>query len=174
MQQDAKLSPHFWLSEFTRSETATRAGLRNEADVTQLAQLRRLAHHAEDVRTALRNAPVLVSSGLRTWIVNGLVCGVITMQDLEHLDARPELTALLRAQPSAHKDGRAFDFTAPAFGSPREIVARLRDTALTFDQLIYEGTWVHYGIAREGVSPRRQVLTAVFKRGEPTRYVPFA
>jgi zinc D-Ala-D-Ala carboxypeptidase len=172
--QDAPLSKHFWLSEFTRSETATRAGLRNEPDMTQLAQLRRLALQAEDVRTALQGAPIVISSGLRTWIVNGLVCGLITLQDLEHLDARAELVALLRKQPSGHKDGRAMDFTAPRFGTPREIVARLRDTSLPFDQLIYEGTWVHYGIAREGEAPRRQVLTAVFRRGEPTRYVPFA
>jgi zinc D-Ala-D-Ala carboxypeptidase len=173
MIQDVQLSPHFWLSEFLRSETASRAGLRNEPDFLQLAQLRRLAHQAEDVRTALRDAPVLISSGLRTLIVNGLVCGVITVRNLEHLDSRPDLLTRLRDHPSAHKAGRAFDFTAPAFGSPRDIVARLRDTSLPFDQVICEGTWVHYGIAPEHQPPRRQVLTAVFQRGSATRYVPF-
>lgn len=173
MIQDVQLSPHFWLSEFLRSETASRAELRNEPDYVQLAQLRRLAHHAEDVRSALRGAPVVISSGLRTPIVNGLVCGVITVQDLAHLGDRPELQRQLTTQPSAHMHGRAFDFTAPAFGNPREIMVRLRDTALQFDQLIFEGTWVHYGIAQEGSPPRREVLTAVFRRGERTRYVPF-
>ena len=171
MQADQRLSEHFHLSELTRSETAARAGLRNEADSVQLANLRRLAYQGEDVRAALDNAPMLVSSGLRTWIVNGLVKHIITPAQLPELATRPDLVSRCRADGSAHMDGRAMDFSAPRFGSPREIVARLRESVLPFDQLIFEGTWVHYGIARDGAEPRREVLTAVFEQGRGPRYL---
>jgi len=39
-----------------------------------------------------------------------------------------------------------------------------------FDQLIYEGSWVHVGLAEVGAPMRNQVLTAVFAKGVPTQY----
>lgn len=169
---DVQLSPNFWLSEFEHSEIATRNGLRNEAGPVEIANLKRLAYQGQDVRALLGNVPITLSSGLRTLIVNGLVTKIITPDQVPKLGSRPDLMTALRNSTSAHKDGRAMDFTAATFGSPREIVARLRDSALPFDQLIFEGTWVHYGIAKVGDTPRRQVLTAVFKAGEKTRYLP--
>jgi hypothetical protein len=50
-------------------------------------------------------------------------------------------------------------------------VRRLVESPLQFDQLIFEGTWVHYAIARTNEKPRRQVLTAVFEQGKKTRYL---
>jgi hypothetical protein len=169
---DIRLSTHFWLSELERSETATRNGLRNEADSIQIQELKRLASHGEDIRTTLGNVPILVSSGLRTLIVNGLVVGLIKPDQVSTLSARPALMKALRDNTSDHKAGRAMDFTAPSFGSPRQIVARLMESPLQFDQLIFEGTWVHYGIAAQGATPRRQVLTAVFEPGKKPRYLP--
>jgi len=169
---DLQLTPHFWLSEFEHSNTAARLGIRNEANSGQLQNLKRLAMQAEDIRALLGHRPVVISSGLRTLIVNGLVKGIIQPADLRGLDKRPDLMQRLRSDTSAHPDGRAMDFTCPGFGSPREIVMRLMDSHLQFDQLIYEGTWVHYGIARAGEKPRRQVLTAVFRAGQPPRYLP--
>jgi zinc D-Ala-D-Ala carboxypeptidase len=169
---DIRLSPHFWLSEFELSTTATRNGLRNEASGPQIENLKRVASHGEDVRAALGNVPIVISSGLRTLIVNGLVKHLIEPADLRILDKRPDLMERLRRDPSVHMDGRAMDFTAPQFGSPRQIVARLMESPLQFDQLIFEGTWVHYGIARAGDTPRRQVLTAIFEPGKKPRYVP--
>lgn len=168
MQLDRQLSKHFRLSELTASQTAVRAGLRNEADSLQTAQLTRLAHHAEDVRAAVGNNPLLVSSGLRTFIVNGLVKGLITAEQVPLLSTRPDLVALCQRDTSAHLWGGAMDFTAPEFGTPRSIVLRLLDTALPFDQLIFEGNWVHYGMARAGAEPRREVLTAHFHNGRTT------
>lgn len=171
MQPDQRLTAHFHLSELTRSETAARAGLRNEADSVQLKNLKRLAHQGEDVRDFLENLPIIVGSGLRTWVVNALVKNIITVGQLPLLAAQPELVRLCQADRSAHVEGRAMDFTAPRFGTPRAIVARLRATSLPFDQLIFEGTWVHLGIAREGEEPRREVLTALFEQGRKPRYV---
>lgn len=169
---DIRLSRHFWLSEFERSQTASRHGLRNEAIGAAMENLKRLAGHAEDIRALLGNVPVLISSGLRTPIVNGLVTGLIKPADLPRLDKLPEVMARVRASTSAHQDGRAMDFSAPSFGSPRQICLRIAESPLQFDQLIFEGTWVHYGIARSGAKPRRQVMTAIFAPGKPTRYVP--
>lgn len=171
MQHDQRLTTHFHLSELTQSATAARAGLRNEADSVALKNLKRLAHQGEDVRGFLDNVPILVSSGLRTWIVNAIVKNIIDVDQLQELSVRDDLVRKCRADTSAHVDGRAMDFTAPRFGTPREIVARLQETSLPFDQLIFEGTWVHYGIARDGEEPRRQVLTAVFEQGRKPRYV---
>lgn len=169
---DAQLSANFWLSEFEQSETATRLGLRNEADLVALKNLKRLAMHGEDVRVALGNNPVVVSSGLRTLIVNGLVKHLITAQDVPILGKRPDLMDRLRKDPSAHRTGCAMDFTVPKYGSPRSICRRLAESSLQFDQLIFEGTWVHYGIAEEGKKPRREVLTAIFEPGKKPRYLP--
>ena len=168
---DIQLSPHFWLSEFEDSQTATRHGLRNAAMGPQVENLKRLAMHGEDVRALLGSVPIVISSGFRSMVVNGLVTKLIEPKDLPLLDIRPDLMSRLRASTSAHKEGRAMDFTAPRFGSPRDIVRRLVESPLQFDQVIFEGTWVHYAIARVGEKPRRQVLTAVFKTGEKTRYL---
>jgi len=168
---DIKLSPNFWLSEFELSTTAVRLGLRNEADGAQISNLKRVAGCGEQIRSLLGNVPILISSGLRTLIVNGVVKGLIAPDQIAQLGTRPELMARLRADTSAHKDGRAMDFTAPGFGSPREVVQRLMDSGLAFDQLIYEGRWVHFGLAKVGEEPRKQVMTAVFEPGRAVRYV---
>lgn len=174
MPTDLQLSPHFALSELTASQAATRAGLSNLPGRAELANLRRLCtDHAEPIRAALGNVPIVVSSGLRTWLVNGLVKQLIAPELVPLLLAgkRPEVTARLMRDTSAHLHGLALDFTAPAFGTPREIAIHLRQIPLGYDQLIYEGGWVHYGIAAEGVEPRGQVLTAVFEAGHNPRYV---
>jgi zinc D-Ala-D-Ala carboxypeptidase len=145
-----RLSPHFTLAELTVSQTAERAGLRNVPVGTALANLERLALFLEQVRALLFNAPILVSSGYRSPQVNRRVGGAPT---------------------SAHTKGLAADFIAPRYGRPKAIAEAIRDSALPFDQLIHEGTWVHLAIAPAGQAPRRSVLTAVFHRGQPTQYL---
>lgn len=146
-----RLSPHFTLAELTVSQTADRAGLRNIPSGTALDNLARLALFLEQVRELLFNAPILVSSGYRSPEVNRRVGG---------------------APRSAHTLGLAADFIAPKFGRPKAICEAIRDSALPFDQLIHEGTWVHLAVAPAGQAPRRSVLTAVFRRGQPTQYLP--
>jgi len=148
--RDYPLSPHFWLSECTVSGMATRRGIRNEPVGSQLENLRRLAQCLEVVRSNLVGHPILISSGFRNSQLNALVGGSRT---------------------SAHLDGRAADFTCPGFGTPRQICEQLVTAGVVFDQLIYEGTWVHLGIPVWGEAPRQQVLTAIFERGQPTRYL---
>lgn len=156
--EDPKLSPHFRLSEFTQSQTAARLRLANTPNAAQIRNLTRLADRLEQARSILiakraqpgLDIPILISSGYRAPQVNAAVGG---------------------EKDSAHLDGRGGDFTAPEFGIPHEICAALLDSHLSFDQLIFEGTWVHLGIAPEGQTDRRQVLTAKFWPGARTRYV---
>lgn len=146
-----RLSPNFSLAELTVSQAATRAGLRNVPVGTALDNLTRLARTLEQVRALLFGAPILVSSGYRSPAVNNLVGG---------------------SHKSAHMQGLAADFVAPRYGPPRDVAEAIRDSSIQFDQLIYEGTWVHLAIAAPGVIPRREVLTAVFRGGMPTQYLP--
>lgn len=147
---EQRLSPNFSLAELTVSQAATRAGLRNVPVGSALANLTRLARTLEQVRSLLFNAPILVSSGFRSPAVNNLVGGSFK---------------------SAHMQGLAADFVAPKYGRPRDVAEAIRDSAIQFDQLIFEGTWVHLAIADVAAVPRRQVLTAVFRGGMPTQYL---
>lgn len=147
---EQRLSPNFSLAELTVSQAATRAGLRNVPVGSALANLTRLARTLEQVRSVLFNAPILVSSGFRSPAVNNLVGGSFK---------------------SAHMQGLAADFVAPKYGRPRDVAEAIRDSAIPFDQLIFEGTWVHLAIADVSAVPRRQVLTAVFRGGMPTQYL---
>lgn len=149
---DTQLSPHFWLSEFTTSQAAARAGVSNDpASLDDLNNLIATAALLERVRDeVLGGKPIHVNSAYRSPAVNKAVGGVTT---------------------SAHCYGRAVDFTCAAFGTPKEVCAAIIAAKLPFDQLIYEGTWVHMGIAEAGKAPREQVLTAVFQPGH-TSYLP--
>ena len=129
------ISPHFTLNEMTVSQLAAREGLDNNPPAEARANLQLLCNSLEQVR-ALFGAPVIVSSGYRSPAVNQRIGGARTSQ---------------------HLQGLAADFTV--FGvSPREVVLRVSESAIPFDQLILEfDNWVHLAVSR-GV-PRRQVLT---------------
>ncbi|MEM4990639.1 D-Ala-D-Ala carboxypeptidase family metallohydrolase [Collimonas sp. H4R21] len=136
------LTEHFTLEEFTRSDTARILGIVNIPAPAIVANLRRLAKFNELVRLQLGGAAMVISSGYRCPALNRAVGG---------------------AGNSAHLDGLACDFIAPAFGTPMDICERLNTSTLQFDQLIIErvggAVWVHLGIAAENKTPRRQVLT---------------
>ncbi|KAF3999229.1 D-Ala-D-Ala carboxypeptidase family metallohydrolase [Glaciimonas immobilis] len=133
---------HFTLEEFVRSNSAHILGINNTPTPAIIVNLRRLARFNEMVRLELGGAAITISSGYRCPALNRAVGG---------------------ASKSAHLDGLANDFIAPAFGTPFAICQKIEKSYLHFDQLIYERAgatvWVHLGIAAEGKKPRRQVLT---------------
>jgi hypothetical protein len=144
------LTPHFTLEELTFSQTAVRLGLSNAPDDEVLANLNLLAAALEDVRGVLNGDPMIISSGYRSEAVNRAVGGVAN---------------------SAHRDGLAADFICPQFGAPLRICETLAHAHnLDFDQVIQEGTWVHYAIAAPGKTGRRQLLTAHFTGGGAASY----
>jgi hypothetical protein len=66
---------------------------------------------------------------------------------------------------SAHLSGYAVDFVCPDFGTPQKIAKHLADNLESFDQIIFEGTWVHISFAP---AERKQLLTAHFGGGRTT------
>ena len=139
------LSEHFNLNEFTASETATRKGIDNTPPAVVTERLRMLAATLEQVRSLLGNNSIRISSGFRCLALNR----AIGSGDL-----------------SAHVLGYAVDFTCPKFGTPKEVANKIAESAIKFDQIIYEGTWVHLSIDPRN---RREVLTAHFGKGK-TKY----
>lgn len=140
-----KLTEHFTLLELTASATARRLGIDNHAGLEIVSHLTQLAMGLEQIRARLA-APLHITSGYRCAALNRAVGG---------------------AKRSAHMEGWAADFVAPGFGSPLQIVRALQGTAIPFDKLIQEGTWVHVSFHPDA---RRQILTAHFSPagGRPT------
>lgn len=137
------LSPHFTLEELIASGLASRRGIDNIPSETIKSNLKRIADKLEEVR-ALVGKPLIVSSGYRCLELNKAVGSSDT---------------------SAHVKGLAADFTCPGMTS-QALASLIHDSDIEFDQLIYEGAWVHLGL-RDGPL-RHQVLTAHFKDGHVT------
>ena len=137
------LSKHFTLEEFTFSQTATRYGIDNCVPLDLMDNLHRLSDVMELVRAALGNKPIRVSSGYRCLELNTRIGGSVT---------------------SAHMEALACDFTCPDFGTVAQTAEVLGSVLNDFDQLIYEGTWIHLGLS-SGYG-RREILTATFENGK--------
>ncbi len=131
-----KLTPHFTLEELYASEIADRLNIDNmPSDPVILNNLKFLADNLEKVRSLL-GKPMHINSGYRSPLVNA------------KLGSRPT---------SAHTKGLAADFVCPAYGSPRDIVIRIMDSDIVYDQLILEfDRWVHIAFNKE--NPRKQKL----------------
>ena len=134
------LSPHFSLAELVSSQVATRKGIDNAPAPAIVANLTRLAALLEQVR-ALVGAPIAISSGYRSPALNRAVGG---------------------AANSAHVLGLAADISTAKL-APKVLALLIRQSDIAFDQLIYEGTWVHIALSVGAL--RRQVLTAKFAGG---------
>jgi hypothetical protein len=141
-----KLSEHFALAEFTRSESAKREGLDNTPPAEHLENLKVLCEKVlEPIR--LRFGPINISSGYRGKMLNHFIGGSVS---------------------SDHCVGRAADIDMDDMGSGitnTEIFNYIKDN-LEFDQLINEFnySWVHVGY-RLGDN-RKQVLDAVKEKGK--------
>ena len=137
------LSPHFTFEEMIFSQTAMRKGLNNVPPQHLMSVLRHTCECMEEVR-ALLGVSIHVSSGYRAPSVNTAIGGSPTSQ---------------------HPKAEAVDFTAPDFGTPREVALTIINSDIKFDQIIMEGNWVHISFSN---NPRGQALTAVFRNGKAT------
>lgn len=155
---DERLSPNFHLSEFTRSEIASRMGIDNTPGVEQLANLRINAVNMEQVHTLLA-APILISSGLRCEAIERVLCE----RDFKAWCGRhgkdPQQAWPEYFERKGHPLGLCTDFTAPRFGPPVYVARTIAASKIIFDQLVYEHTWVHIRWAKAGERPRLEVLT---------------
>lgn len=141
-----QLTPHFSLEEFIFSEIAIRKLIDNTPLPDVMPRLILTAEGMEHVRAAL-GYPVRISSGHRCLLLN---------REIGSSDT------------SDHVKGYAVDFTCAGYGPPKEVVRKLIDSGLKFDQLIYEGSWVHIGF---NPKMRQKVMTAIFHKDAPTTYI---
>ncbi len=141
-----KLTAHFDLSEFTRSESAKREGLDNTPTPEHLENIKILCEKVlEPIR--LRFGSINISSGYRGKLLNHFIGGAVN---------------------SDHCVGRAADIDMDDVGTGvtnKEIFEYIKDN-LEFDQVINEFnySWVHVGY-RQGAN-RKQVLKAVKEKGK--------
>lgn len=136
-----RLTPHFRLSEFTRSETASRLGIDNNVkDPKVVDNLRRLC---EKVLEPLRNhtkTPIVINSGYRC----------------------PRLNAAVGGSPSSnHLKGCAADLRLSSESQAKEWFDWLKANT-DFDELILERAspaslpWIHVALRAKG--NRRKTL----------------
>lgn len=145
-----QLTKNFHLSELLISQTATRLGIDNTPTPHHKDNLMQSCENLWQPTRDLLGVPMLVSSGYRCPMLNVAVGGSTT---------------------SAHPHGRAIDFIAPKFGTPRQIVAFLvkefKEQGIKFDQIILEfDRWIHLGYKSPTGEQRGQVLTAVRQNGK--------
>ena len=132
------LSDNFTLEELTASQTARRLGLDNTPPPEVIENLTYTANKLEKVRELLGNNAIHISSGYRSPAVNKAVGS--------------------KSKKSQHLSGEAVDFTCPKFGTPRQIVEAIKNSNITYDQVIYEfDEWVHISFTQS--DNRKQALT---------------
>ena len=151
-----KLSAHFALGEFTRSESAKREGLDNTPTAEHLENLKTLCEKVlEPIR--LKYGSINISSGYRGKMLNHFIGGSVSS----------DLCV-----------GRAADIDMDDSGTGvtnTEIFNYIKDN-LDYDQLIWEfGTkekpdWVHVGY--RGKDNRKQTLRATKVNGK-SHYSPY-
>jgi hypothetical protein len=151
-----KLTAHFDLSEFTRSESAKREGLDNTPTAEHLENIKILCEKVlEPIR--LRFGSINISSGYRGKMLNHFIGGAVN---------------------SDHCVGRAADIDMDDVGTGvtnTEIFNYIKDN-LDYDQLIWEfgnkvkPDWVHVGY-RLGAN-RKQTLRATKLNGK-SHYAPY-
>ena len=151
-----KLSAHFNLAEFTRSESAKRHGVSNEPTPDHQANLKVLCEKILEPVRIFNEGPLNISSGYRSKNLNHFIGGSLSSQ---------------------HCEGKAADIDMDGMSGKtnKQIFDYIKDN-LDFDQLIFEfGTqdkpdWVH--VSYNAGKNRKQVLRALKTNGR-TAYAPY-
>ena len=138
-----QLSKHFKLSEFEKSSTATRLGIKNKAGSGEIKNLTDLCYAVLEPVRAKFEKPIMVTSGYRS----------------EEL-----CVAIKSSKTSQHTKGQAVDFEIAGVSNLQ--LAIWIENNCDFDQLILEfyspddpaAGWVHISYNEKGAN-RKQVLT---------------
>ena len=135
-----RLSDHFSLAEFLKSDTATRRGIRNICNEGQLAELQALCRNVLEPIRQHFGRPMRTTSGFRSV---------------------PLCLAVGSSDKSQHARGQAWDGEIPGV-SNLEVARWVADSDLPFDQLILEGYdgsnpnsgWIHISHKSNGQNRR--------------------
>ncbi len=139
-----QLSEHFAFEEFIFSQTAVRNGIDNTPNQQQIQNLRALCESVlEPIRTLIKQ-PLHISSGYRSPQLNKAIGGATNSQ---------------------HMEGKAADIVCLAMDTPT-LFKQIVRSGIVFDQLIFEGTWVHVSYNPPG--NRAEILKATFQGGRAT------
>lgn len=140
-----QLSKNFTLAELVRSNEADKAGVKNLPNDAEIKNLQLLCEHVLQPARDLLGIPIRVSSGFRSAVVNKLVGGIRNSQ---------------------HRSGQAADI-APVGITIKEAFAKIAQSDIEFDQLIYEQVngkvWIHISYSPR---KRKQILYTVIENGK--------
>lgn len=150
----SQLSPHFSMSEMTKSQTAIRHGISNTPTQQHLNNLTSLCNNLLEPVREMLGLPIRITSGYRGIELNKRIGGSKT---------------------SAHMRGNAADFDCDRYGTPEQIIKKivpeLRKQGIRFDQIILEhNAWVHIAEYNANREQRGQVLIAKRAKNGMTAY----
>ena len=142
-----QITPHFRLSEFVRSDTATRLGIDNSInDPEIIANIKNLCEHVLEPLRAYANCPILINSGYRCPQLNAAVGG---------------------SRRSQHMKGEACDIRITDSATGNRWFHWMKEN-LPFDQLVKERAhrssssfWIHVSLTRDDAKNRRQAFEKV-------------
>ena len=141
-----QLTPHFKLSEFTKSSTATARKIDNTPSEQVISNLKLLCEQVLEPLRVHFNCPIIIGSGYRSPALNKAVGGVKNSQ---------------------HMTGEAADIHLPNNETGRKWFLWMMDN-LKFDQLIMEKStptstryWIHVSFSRHRC--RQQVIQKLMK-----------
>ena len=144
--KDQLLTPHFKLSEFTKSSTATARKIDNTPSEQVISNLKLLCEQVLEPLRVHFNCPIIIGSGYRSPALNKAVGGVKNSQ---------------------HMTGEAADIHLPNNETGRKWFLWMMDN-LKFDQLIMEKStptstryWIHVSFSRHRC--RQQVIQKLMK-----------
>lgn len=146
-----KLSNNFWLSEFTKSQTATRLEINNEPEEWQVINLKNLCTHILQPLRDEYGKSIRINSGYRSVPLNTAIGGSATSQHCKGMAADID---------TVHDNTFLFHYIK---------------NKLDFDQLIWEfgddncPAWVHVSLDLPSKN-RKQVLQA-YKEDGKTKYI---
>ena len=140
-----ELSKNFKLSEFIKSQTASRLNIKNEPSKEEIENLKFLCENCLEKVRLLFGSPIIISSGFRSDELNKVTGGSLNSQ---------------------HRRGEAADFEVLGVDN-RTAFDIIRASNIPFDQLILEdytgdpqSGWIH--ISCDKNRARREVLIAEF------------
>ena len=156
---DIKLSPHFVLSEFTRSSTAAAKGIDNTPTLGSVSNLQYLCEKVLEPLRAHANQPIIINSGYRCLQLNK-----------ELYKKNPTAAA---ATTSNHLSGCAADIKVPNNRTGEEWFEWIDKNIPVFDELITEREtassptfWIHVAIRQSG-NNRKKVIRNLIAHPSP-------
>lgn len=145
--KDQLLTPHFKLSEFIKSSTATARKIDNTPSQEVISNLQALCQNVLEPLREYFNCPIIIGSGYRSPALNKAVGGVKNSQ---------------------HMTGQAADIHIPDEATGKRWFVWLMDN-VPFHQLIWEKStpssthhWIHVAFKRTGIN-KQQVIHNLIK-----------